>query len=184
MAKNTAKPKPKNTARPSGKHNSTPAPTPHDTLVDDMIELLTTGIRELYWIENHLVQVLPKIQESAGASPLKKAIGDHLKVTRGHVTRLHEVFDLLGLAPQAKKSDGLEGLVIEGEGIINSTAPGSEARDAGLIMACQKVETYEFTAYKGLGLLASRLGEQAIADLLEQTMAEEQEAEDVLEGLA
>lgn len=184
MPKTTAKPKSKSPVSRSGQLANRPLLLSKDSPQNDLADLLATGIKELYWVENHLVQVLPKIQESAGAGALKKAVGDHLKVTRGHVARLQEIFGLLGLPPQAKKSDGLEGLAMEGEGVINSTAPGSAARDSGLIMACQKVETYEITAYKGLALLANQLGKDDIAGLLEQTRAEEQEAEDLLAGLA
>jgi ferritin-like metal-binding protein YciE len=181
---------PKTTAKPTSKKNdrksspSVPSPPPAKPDSNDLAELLTTGIKELFWVENHLVKVLPKIQESAGAAPLKKVIGEHLKVTKGQVTRLQSIFTLLGIQPQAKKSDGLEGLAMEGEGIIDSTSQGSAARNTGLIMACQKVETYEITVYKGLALLAAQLDRQDIADLLHQTMIEEQEAEDVLAGLA
>jgi ferritin-like metal-binding protein YciE len=167
------------------KVQTTPHPASTNGAKNDLTELLITGIRELYWIENHLiVQVLPKTQESAGMPALKKALTDHLKVTREHARRLEEIFRLLGLPPQAKKSDGLEGLALEGEGVINSTPPDSDARNAGLIMACQKVENYEITAYKGLSRLATQLGEADIAGLLTDTLAEEQEADDALATIA
>jgi ferritin-like metal-binding protein YciE len=151
---------------------------------DEFTELLLAGLRQLYWAENHLVQNLPKIQEAAGNNALRRAVADHWKVTKGHVARLEQIFSILGVAPLAQKCDGMEGLVMEGEGIINSTKPGSDARMAGLIMGCQKVETYEITAYKGLALLAARLDHNDIADLLQATMTEEQAADDTLSKLA
>ena len=151
---------------------------------DDLTELLVTGIQELYWAENHLVQNLPKIQEAAGNNALRKAVADHWKVTKGHVTRLEKAFSSLGLSPLARKCDGMEGLVMEGEGVVDSTKPGTAARLTGLIAACQKVENYEITAYIGLALLASRLGHADIAELFEANMAEEQEAENLLTALA
>jgi ferritin-like metal-binding protein YciE len=151
---------------------------------DDLTELLVTGIRELYWAENHLVQNLPKVREAAGNNALRKTLADHWQVTKGHVTRLEKAFGSLGLSPLARKCDGMEGLVMEGEGVIDSTAPGTPSRVTGLIAACQKVENYEITAYKGLALLASRLGHADIAELLEANMAEEQEADNQLSALA
>jgi ferritin-like metal-binding protein YciE len=151
---------------------------------DDLAELLVAGIRELYWAENHLVQNLPKVAEAAGNNALRKAVAEHWKVTKGHVTRLEKAFNSLGVSPQARKCDGMEGLVMEGEGVVDSTKPGTAARLTGLIAACQKVENYEITAYIGLALLASRLGRDDIAELLEANMAEEQEAENLLTALA
>jgi ferritin-like metal-binding protein YciE len=151
---------------------------------DDLTELLVAGLRELYWAENHLVQSLPKVAEAAGNNALRKAVVEHLKVTKGHVTRLEKAFSSLGVSPLARKCDGMEGLVMEGESVVNSTRPGTAARLTGLIGACQKVENYEITAYIGLALLATRLGHAGIAELLEANMAEEQEAENLLTALA
>jgi ferritin-like metal-binding protein YciE len=151
---------------------------------DDLTELLVAGLRELYWAENHLVQNLPKIQEAAGDNALRKAVADHWKVTKGHVSRLEKAFSILGLSPLARKCDGMEGLVMEGQGIVDSTRAGTASRVTGLIAACQKVENYEITAYIGLALLASRLGHPDIAELFEANMAEEQQAENLLTALA
>jgi ferritin-like metal-binding protein YciE len=151
---------------------------------DDLTELLVAGIRQLYWAENHLVQNLPKVAEAAGNNALRKAVAEHWKVTKGHVTRLEKAFNSLGESPLARKCDGMEGLVMEGEGVVDSTREGTAARLTGLIAACQKVENYEITAYIGLALLASRLGHADIAELLEANMAEEQEAENLLTALA
>jgi ferritin-like metal-binding protein YciE len=150
----------------------------------DLTELLITGMRELYWAENHLMQHLPRIQEAAGDNALRKAVAGHLKVTKGHVMRLEKAFVGLGIKPQARKCDGMEGLVMEVEGIVDSTKAGSLSRLAGLIAACQKVENYESTAYKGLARLATRLGHKEITELLQATMAEEQEADNALSAIA
>jgi ferritin-like metal-binding protein YciE len=151
---------------------------------DDLTELLVAGLRELYWAENHLVQNLPKVAEAAGNNALRKAVAEHWKVTKGHVTRLEKAFSILGVPALARKCDGMEGLVMEGEGVVDSTKPGTAARLTGLIAACQKVENYEITSYIGLALLASRLGHADIAELLEANMAEEQQAENLLTALA
>jgi ferritin-like metal-binding protein YciE len=182
MAKTPVKTKTASTIQSKKQRNSSSSADPLPK--DDLTELLIAGIRELYWAENHLVQNLPKIQEAAGNNALRKAVADHWKVTKGHVTRLEKAFSSLGVSPLARKCDGMEGLVMEGEGVVDSTKPGTASRLTGLIAACQKVENYEITAYKGLALLASRLGHANIAELLEANRTEEQEADNRLTALA
>ena len=93
---------------------------------------------------------LPKLINAASSPELQSAINDHLEVTEEHVSRLEEIFELLGKKPQAKKCDTMEGLSKEAEGIIESTDSGSMARDQGIIMAAQKTEHYEIATYSGL----------------------------------
>jgi ferritin-like metal-binding protein YciE len=147
-------------------------------------DLFLDAIKDIYWAENHLVKSIPKMQKAAGAESLKNAFSDHLEVTKEHVSRLEQVFKLLGKKVQAKKCDAMEGLSMEGEGIIEDTDAGSAARDAGLIMAAQKVEHYEIATYGGLAKLAQNLGKDEIANLLEQTLSEEKEADALLTGIA
>ena len=142
------------------------------------------SIKDIYWAENHLVKSLPKLINAASSAELQSAINDHLEVTEEHVSRIEEVFKLLGKKPQAKKCDAMEGLSKEGEGVIESTDAGTAARDQGIIMAAQKTEHYEIAAYRGLAKLASTLGYDNIAEILERTLAEEQEADDILSSLA
>jgi hypothetical protein len=84
-------------------------------------EFLIDEIKDIYWAEKHLTKVLPKMQKAATSKELKDAIGDHLKVTETHVTRLEKVFSLLGEKAQAKKCDAMEGITKEGAGILEDT---------------------------------------------------------------
>lgn len=147
-------------------------------------ELFKDGISDLYWAENHLVKNLPKMIASATAPALKGAIESHLTETKGHVTRLEKVFELLGEKPIAKKCDAMEGLGKEGESIIEETTAGTATRDVGIILASQKVEHYEIASYNGLFQLATTLGLTEVADLLEQTLAEERLADTKLADIA
>ena len=147
-------------------------------------DLFLDSIKDIYWAENHLVKSLPKMQKAAGTESLQNAFADHLEVTKKHVSRLEEIFNLLGKKVQAKKCDAMEGLSIEGEGIIEDTDAGTPARDAGLIMAAQKVEHYEMATYSGLTKLAQTLGKEDIANLLAQTLSEEKEADALLSSIA
>lgn len=151
---------------------------------DGLTKLFTDSVKDLYWAENHLVKALPKMISAASSSELQDAITNHLEQTKTHVERLQQVFDLLGKKPQAKKCDAMEGLTKEGEGVIEDTDSGTPARDLGIIMASQKVEHYEISAYTGLSKLAAKLGLSDIADILSQTLAEEQQADEILAGIA
>jgi len=147
-------------------------------------EFFTGEIKDIFWAENHLVKALPKMQKAATSAVLAKAIGDHLIITKNHVVRLEKVFELLGEKIQAKKCDTMEGISKEGEGIIEDTDEGTSTRDVGIILASQKVEHYEIATYGGLSKLAATLGLNEIADLLNQTLAEEKETDELLSSIA
>lgn len=151
---------------------------------DPLFELFMDGIKDIYWAENHLVKALPKMAESASSTPLSSAISQHLELTKEHVSRLEEIFELLGEKIQAKKCDAMEGLSKEGEGVIESTEEGTSTRDVGIILASQKVEHYEMAAYAGLARLAKTLGLDEVAGILEQTLAEEEESDKKLSAIA
>ena len=147
-------------------------------------ELFLDGIMDLYWAENHLVKSLPKMSKAATSPALKIAIENHLKETESHVQRLEEIFGLMNEKAIAKKCDAMEGLVKEGEGIIESTLDGSATRDVGIILASQKVEHYEIASYGGLLQLAATLGLDNVAALLEETLVEEKTADILLTEIA
>lgn len=142
------------------------------------------GIKDLYWAEKALVKALPKMRKAATTEALQSAITDHLEVTQTHVARLEEVFGLLGEKAQAKKCEAMEGILKEGDGIVEDTEAGTNTRDVGIIIAAQKVEHYEIASYGGLRTLATTLGLNDISALLEQTLEEEKEADTTLTGIA
>lgn len=152
---------------------------------DSMLEdFFTDELKDIYWAEKHLVKTLPKMQKAATSEQLKQAFTDHLEVTKSHVERLEQVFEMLGKKPQAKKCEAMEGITKEGEGIIEETEAGTATRDVGLILAGQKVEHYEISTYGGLEQLARTLGKNDIADVLAETLAEEKEADELLTEVA
>lgn len=151
---------------------------------DGLQQLFEDCIKDIYWAENHLVKSIPKMINAASLPSLQDALSAHLEETKGHVERLNQVFELLGLQPQAKKCDAMEGLTKEGEGTIESTDPGTPARNQGIIMSAQKVEHYEISSYTGLMNLASKLGHTDVAELLASTLDEEQASDDKLGAIA
>jgi ferritin-like metal-binding protein YciE len=121
---------------------------------------------------------------ASSLASLQTALTKHLEETKGQVERLKQVFKLLGEEPQAKKCDAMEGLTKEGEGTIESTDPGTPARNQGIIMSAQKVEHYEISSYTGLIKLAGKLGKSDVAALLSATLAEEEASDDKLGAIA
>ena len=155
----------------------------HDT-ENPLKSFFVSEIKDIYWAEKHLVKTLPKMEEAASSEDLKNAFADHLEVTRGHVVRLEQVFDILGEKAEAKKCDAMEGIIREGQDIIDETEQGTATRDVGLILAAQKVEHYEISTYGGLAQLARTINQSDIAGLLEETLGEEKDADELLTGIA
>ena len=122
--------------------------------------------------------------EAASAEELKNAFNEHLEVTKGHVSRLDQVFELLGYEAEGKKCEAIAGITKEGESIIDDTEDGTATRDVGLIMAGQKVEHYEIATYGALVQVAKTLGHNDVATILQATLAEEKQADQSLTELA
>ncbi|TDO73225.1 ferritin-like metal-binding protein YciE [Flavobacterium chryseum] len=139
-------------------------------------DLFVDSLKDIYWAEKALTKALPKMAKNATSQNLIDAINDHLKVTEGQVTRLEEVFAAVGEKASAKKCDAMEGLIKEGEGIMEETEVGA-VRDAGIIAASQKIEHYEIATYGTLAAFAKTLGEDEAVALLVQTLNEEKEAD-------
>lgn len=158
--------------------------TTTSTMEPALLEFFSDEIKDIYWAEKHLTKVLPKMKKAATSQVLAGAIAEHLEVTKTHVARLEQVFELLGKKAQAKKCDAMEGISKEGESIIEDTDEGTATRDVGIILASQKVEHYEIATYGGLTQLAKTLGLTEVADLLAQTLGEEKEADETLTAIA
>ena len=147
-------------------------------------ELFKASLQDIYWAEKALIQALPKMKEAATSATLAAAIEKHTLETQQHADRLAQIFELLGEEATGKKCEAMAGLIAEGNSIIEDTEEDSSVRDAGLIMAAQKVEHYEIATYGALKALAARMGNAEIAALLDQTLKNEKETDDALTVLA
>lgn len=176
----TAASKSKSTA--ASKSTASKATTPKGTVkakasaAEGLRELFVDSLKDIYWAEKALVKALPKMAKNATSQNLIDAINDHLAVTQGQVTRLEQVFASVGEKVAAKKCDAMEGLIKEGEGIMEETEVGA-VRDAGIIAASQKIEHYEIATYGTLAAFAKTLGEDEAVSLLTETLNEEKEAD-------
>lgn len=144
-------------------------------------DLFVSGLREMYWAENHLAVVaIPKMIASASDKNLKKGLTNHLAQTKTQVGRLEQAFELLGEPILPKKCDALEGLAMSGENTIENTPYASPVRDMGITMSGMKVENFEITSYTGLIQLANQLDQPDVVDLLQENLDEEIAANDQL----
>lgn len=148
-----------------------------------LYDLFEDGLKDIYWAEHALVHALPKMFENATDNKLKTAIKEHLDQTIAQVARLEEVFASIGSKAEAKKCDAMEGLLKEGESIMQETEAGA-VRDAGIISAAQKVEHYEMATYGTLAAYAKTLNERTALDLLLKTLGEEKKADCLLSTIA
>lgn len=150
---------------------------------NELHSLLVEQLRDILWAEKHLVKALPKMAEAANDESLKKAFTSHLKETEGHVERLKKIFKHLDLAARAKKCNAMEGLLAEADELKEDYGD-SEALDAALIAAAQKVEHYEIASYGTMRAFAQRLDYKEVADLLGETLEEEGAADKKLTKIA
>jgi len=146
-------------------------------------DLLVEELRDLYHAEKQLTKALPKMAKAASSTDLAQAFEDHLEETNGQVTRLEKAFQLLETTARAKKCKGMEGLIEEGGEAIEEEMSDS-MRDLALIAAAQKVEHYEISGYASAHALAVACGERDVAELLQETMEEEEEADAALTTIA
>jgi ferritin-like metal-binding protein YciE len=148
-----------------------------------MEDLFLDTLRDLYDAEKQITKALPKMSKAATSEDLKAAFEEHLQVTRKQVERLERIFSELEEKPSGKKCAAMEGLIEEGEELVEEGEP-SAVLDAGLIGAAQKVEHYEMAGYGTARTFANILGHDEAAQLLQQTLDEEKETDLKLTELA
>jgi ferritin-like metal-binding protein YciE len=126
---------------------------------------------------------LPKIIAASSSEELAEALQEHLDETKEQVKRLDRVFEMMGEQPAGKTCEGMQGLLKEGERII-SEMEKSPVLDAGIIAAAQKVEHYEIAGYGTARSMAEMLGQSEVAELLQETLEEEEAADDNLTDIS
>jgi ferritin-like metal-binding protein YciE len=151
--------------------------------LDTLQKLYTNELRDLYNAENQLLKALPKMAKAASSGELKEAFQKHLKQTKSHVERLEQVFEDIGEKPKGKTCRAMKGLIEEGSEILHEQGDESVI-DAGIIVAAQKVEHYEIASYGSVRTFAHLLGKDKSAEVLQTTLDEESETNEILNKLA
>ena len=151
--------------------------------VKSLEDLFLFELRDIYHAEKQLVKALPKMAKAASSEDLRTCFETHLEETQGHVQRLEQVFTMMGMKAKGKSCEAMEGLIAEGKDILGTSAENS-VKDAGLIAAANKVEHYEIAGYGTLVTWAQQLGRHDAANLLEETLHEEKNADQKLTHIA
>src|SRR4051812_24874781 len=151
--------------------------------VASLREHLVEELNDLLSAEQQLIEALPQMQEKASDRQLKAAFRSHLAQTRGHEKRVAQALKQLGEEADSKTCEAMEGLLEEGQELMESADPGA-LLDAMLITAAQKVEHYEIATYGTVRTYARVIGERGVAKLLEQTLKEEKAADKKLTSIA
>ncbi|CAN5921321.1 ferritin-like domain-containing protein [soil metagenome] len=151
--------------------------------LESLNDLFIHQLKDLYNAEQQLTKALPKMAEKATSTKLKKAFTDHLKETETQITRLEQVFEVLGEKAKGEKCKAMEGLLKEGEDFMKEDA-SDEVMDAGLIASAQRVEHYEIAGYGTACTYAKTLGHNDALNLLKENLAEEKKTDEKLTELA
>ncbi len=149
--------------------------TLHEALVDEL--------KDLYNAEKQLTKALPKMAKNATNRALSDALTAHLKETHGQVRRLERCFSALEEKPKGKLCDGMQGIIKEGNKVIEEVAEGP-VLDACIIAGAQRAEHYEIGAYGSCIAWAKAMGHREVAQLLTQTLNEEKAADKKLSAIA
>lgn len=151
--------------------------------LNSLNDLLIHELRDIYDAEHQIVKALPKMAQAASNPQLRQAFELHLRQTEGHIQRLDQVFQVLGVPAKGRKCEGMAGVIAEGQKTI-AEKPAPEVLDAALIAAAQKVEHYEIAAYGCVATYAEMLGQGQAHDLLGQNLSEEEQTDQKLTQLA
>jgi ferritin-like metal-binding protein YciE len=151
--------------------------------LESLHDLFVHELQDLYSAENQLLEALPEMAAAAQSAELKSAFQRHWEETKGQVKRLEDVFRELEESPGDETCMGMQGLIEEGSDLIDEDADPT-VKDAGLIVAAQKVEHYEIAAYGSCCVFAETLGFDRVKQLLKETLAEEEATDKKLSHLA
>jgi ferritin-like metal-binding protein YciE len=151
--------------------------------VQTLRDLYLDELRDLYNAEGQLARALPKMSEAATIPELKQAFDMHLQQTQQQIQRLDQIFNKLGESPGGRLCKGIKGIIEEGEDLISESG-NPDVRDAGLIASAQRAEHYEIAGYGTVRTYAEELGDQEAADLLQQTLDEEEQTDQRLSQIA
>ncbi|MBV8916362.1 MAG: ferritin-like domain-containing protein [Acetobacteraceae bacterium] len=146
-------------------------------------DLFTHTLQDIYYAENQIAKNLPTMVEKAENPELKAAFQKHLAETQGQAKRLEQVFQMLGKETKGVTCAAMDGILSEAKEIMSDCADG-EVRDAAMLSAAQAVEHYEITRYGTLIAFAAQLGRKDVGQVLQQTLAEEKNTDQILTRIA
>ena len=151
--------------------------------IENLQQLFVEQLRDLYDGEQQITEALPKLIEKASNPQLKSALQEHLKITESQIERLEDIFEQLDEDPDGESCKGMKGVIKEGDDVVGK-AKDAAVRDASIITSAQRVEHYEIAGYGTVKTYARQLGKQEWAQILEEILNEEKEADQKLTQIA
>ena len=149
----------------------------------DLNALFLDTLKDIYYAEKQIYKAPPKMAKAAESDQLRAAFEKHHDETENHIQRLEQIFELLHKPARGKKCDAIEGILDEGKEIMEEYE-NEPALDAGLLAAAQAVEHYEISRYGTLKAWAEELGLDDAAELLQETLDEEEATDEALTDIA
>jgi ferritin-like metal-binding protein YciE len=154
-------------------------------MMNSMMEkLFLDQLKDIYYVEKTQVKALGKMAKKATTEELRDILIEHQEVSQEQLSRLDQIFEILGKRAQAKRCPVMDGLQEEADEMMSETEDDTLTRDVALIITAQKVEHYEIASYGCLATLARTYGMQEVADLLQETLDEEKDADQQLTYIA
>jgi len=155
------------------------------TLTSDknLMDLLNHGVKDIYYAEKKIYKSLPKMIKAAKDPQLQQGLAQHREETLHQIERLEKVFESLSMRPKAEKCDAIDGIIDESAELLDLFG-GTKTGDAAIIFSCQAIEHYEISRYGSMCAYARALGHDDVAQLFEETLAEEKNADKTLTGVA
>jgi ferritin-like metal-binding protein YciE len=153
------------------------------TTTKTLNDLMLSFMQDIYYAERQILKALPKMAKATQNEDLKQALTHHREETERQVERLQQAFDALGKRARAQTCEAINGLIEEGDSVIEAFPEGT-VRDAGILANAQAVEHYEMARYGTIVAWAKTCGEAQVAQLMQATLDEEKHADTLLNGLA
>ena len=148
-----------------------------------MNDLLLTVMQDVYYAERQILKALPKMAKATSSEDLKGALTLHREETQGQVERLQKAFESLGKRARGQTCEAINGLIEEGEEVIEEV-PQGPVRDAGILACAQAVEHYEMARYGTIVAWAKAVGADEVVTLMQETLEEEKKTDSLLNQLA
>lgn len=184
-AKAKAETKKKDVAEPKAdKKISTKEQAEDGNTGEEFREFFIDELKDILWAEKAFLKAIPKMRKAATSKELAKSFDTHLQETEEQISTVEQVFELMGEKPRTKKCEAMEGLLAEAESIIADTDKGTAIRDAGLILAAQKIKHYEIATYGTLAAFADAMDEKKVAKMLRSILSDEKKSDKNLTAIA
>lgn len=147
-------------------------------------DLFEEHIQDLWSMEEQILNTMPDMIAATSDAELQNALQAHMDQTQRQLERIERICDKLGLESEGERCEGMHGILKEGDKLVEKDVDEDDVRNAAIIAAAQRVEHYEIAVYGTARTFARMLGEDDVANLLEESLSEEKSADHKLTEIA